>query len=65
MNNLTSSQKSGSAPAFNKQVIISVLPISAAICKGVAPPALIFATAPAYIQEHGKVSPKPQRAHEM
>lgn len=44
----TSSVTLGSAPAFNKQLMISVLPLSAAMCKGVAPPALIFTLAPAY-----------------
>lgn len=47
---LTSSETLGSAPAFNKQLISSRLPLSAAICKGVAPPALKFTLAPACIQ---------------
>ncbi len=45
----------GSAPAFNKQFMISKLPLSAAMCKGVAPPALIFMFAPAYTLENAKV----------
>lgn len=52
----TSSVTLGSAPAFNKQLIISELPISAAMCKGVAPPALTFTLAPACVKEYVKVS---------
>lgn len=44
---LTSSVALASAPAFNKEFIISGLPLSAAMCKGVAPPAVIFTLAPA------------------
>lgn len=43
----TSSMALGSAPACNKQFMISGLPISAAMCKGVAPPAVKFTVAPA------------------
>jgi len=46
---LTSSETLGSAPAFNKEFISSRLPLSAAMCKGVAPPALTFTLAPACI----------------
>ena len=35
--------------------MISKLPLSAAMCKGVAPPALIFTFAPAYTLENAKV----------
>lgn len=48
---LTSSVIFGSAPAFNKQLRISILPWSAAICKGVAPPASTLLFAPAYMEE--------------
>lgn len=44
---LTSPVTFGSAPAFNKQFMISTLPLSAAMCKGVAPPAATFTLAPA------------------
>lgn len=43
----TSSVALGSAPACNKLLIISRFPLSAAIWRGVAPPALIFTFAPA------------------
>lgn len=46
---LTSSQVFGSAPALSKHLMISIFPLSAAICNGVAPPALTFGFAPAYI----------------
>ena len=44
---LTSSVTFGSAPAFTKHVINSELPLSAAMCNGVAPPAMTFILAPA------------------
>lgn len=47
---LTSSAILGSAPAFNKEFMISRLPLSDAMCKGVAPPALTFTLALACIQ---------------
>lgn len=46
---LTSSEILGSAPAFSKELKSSRLPLSAAMCRGVAPPALTFTLAPAYM----------------
>jgi hypothetical protein len=43
----TSSEALVSAPAFNKHLMTSMFPTSAATCKGVAPPAFIFGLAPA------------------
>lgn len=52
IDDLTSSMTFGSAPAFNKQFISSKLPRSAAMCIGVAPPAVILTFAPAWMQEN-------------
>ena len=51
---LTSSMTLGSAPDFSKHVINSELPISAATCNGVAPPAVMFTLPPACQCHHKK-----------
>lgn len=58
---LTSSVTFGSAPAFNKQFIISGLPLSAAMCKGVAPPAITFTLAPACTLKYAKMRAEDER----
>lgn len=62
---LTSSVTFGSAPAFNKQFMISKLPLSAAMCKGVTPPTLILTLAPAYTLENAKVRIAEKNSYEV
>lgn len=56
MQNHTSSQRLGFPPAFSKQLIISLFPLSAATCNGVAPPALTFGSAPACKDKRNKLN---------
>ena len=55
----------GSAPAFNKQFMISKLPLSAAMCNGVTPPTLILTLAPAYTLENAKVRIAEKSSYEV